>query len=1247
MSKAFGKRMIAMLLTTALLAGSPPETYVYAAKPAETSESQSETQKEELSENEGKEESTQNEETSKNQRETEKEEISENQNETKKEETSENQDKTETEETSENRKETEEKDSVNQSEETEEISQEQSKTETQTEQQTNTENTDPMETETESTSELETETEATSTLETETETESTLEIETETELTSESETETATEVFVLEEENADYPIDTTKYTLTDVKMESDKYSAAFSAKCTTESYRPSASSFYVMYTTDMQNAEKFFKGKPSITSSELLSAQRDFGIMYSTFNTTDWNAEKIADTSNEYSLQGIFKGNTYLEPNTTYYYRIAYSSGVDYKFLTALESFTTLDQPTDIQFTDFKTEIMDYNKVKVSWTVDNPKSEPIKNGSQYLYYAKEGEEYSSTKYSPYQYRDENNEVVPNKYYYEITPTQGKKLKVKLELEVTITEDSFKPHPNSFKIDKEFDVTPYIPPEISSVSIKDVSVEDITYNKLKVVWTIENPNKEYFTGRPAALPYLYYANVGEEYAQNSNYNTGKEYKDEQGNPVPNKYYYEVSTKGKPLKAKVGVKVFRGETDEEITSEEISITPYIPPEISSVTMKDFQVEKIGYNKAKIVWTVENPKEEPITQEPRLYYMEDGYEQSAYAQPYKDESGQTVPDKYYCEIQTKGKALEAYLKWQVFRGEKNEYFTTEEIEINPYSISNAIKVSLSCSTISSQTTVTIDPWYEVDAGNLSAYIYYREKNSAEWKSKYKSLYNAVETIPIDSLSPKTEYEYYIQLHVGYNNCVWNDGSAESPKTFTTKEITTYSDQDFSDTVFRSLVRKALALSDSDPITSDKLETLTSLSCNRNNSDITGDIKSIEGIQYIENLTNISFVGHAITDASIIENLTKLTSINMSNNDFIELPDLSKMNKLSWIDFDYNKITSNSFRAEKLPASFLEKNPKWLSDTAQKQRGEYQFITAPKYYAIGETHPFIIKAQALKSDQRKYTLTATIDGVDISLKSDSSGSEQLFYIEDISMVEGFSVTLDKEYTISSVTLTDTYGNQYTSSNNDQFIFAEDESYADKKYIDTSQKQISISVNMPGTVEKSDIESILMQDQSGNEIGRSNIEELRVYPRNNWPENRYKNSFGSINVSSLKRQITDMYPNISFSKYLSAGGYNVVITMKDGKVHCLENVVEVIGKDIVQISSLSLTSSYDGYDNYGDYLHVKLYGINLDPDKIWPVFYKEDAVITELVNAELYSNNDNPYILYTLKKLDRETYWQ
>lgn len=402
--------------------------------------------------------------------------------------------------------------------------------------------------------------------------------------------------------------------------------------------------------------------------------------MYSTFDSTGWNAEKVENTSNEYSLQGIFKGNTYLEPNTTYYYRIAYSSGMNYNFLTALESFTTLEQATAVDFTDFKTEIMDYNKVKVSWTVVNPESESIRSGP-YLYYANEGEEYSKSK-TPSQ-RDEENNVV---YYYEISPTKGKKLKVKLELEVAITDDSSKPHPSSFTVSKEFDVMPYIPPETTAVFIKDVWVEDITYNKLKVVWTMENPEKEYFTGNSDARPYLYYANEGEEYSQTSIYHTGSEYKDEQGIIIPNKYYYEIyPTKGKPLKAKVGVKVFRGETDEEITSEEITITPYIPPEISEVKMKDFQVEKIGHNKAKIIWTVENPEKEPITQEARLYYMEDGYEQYNYGSPYKDESGQTVPNKYYCEIQTKGEALKVYLKWEVFRGEENEYFKTEEIEIN----------------------------------------------------------------------------------------------------------------------------------------------------------------------------------------------------------------------------------------------------------------------------------------------------------------------------------------------------------------------------------------------------------------------------------------------------------------------------------------------------------------------------------------------------------------------------------
>lgn len=249
-------------------------------------------------------------------------------------------------------------------------------------------------------------------------------------------------------------------------------------------------------------------------------------------------------------------------------------------------------------------------------------------------------------------------------------------------------------------------------------------------------------------------------------------------------------------------------------------------------------------------------------------------------------------------------------------------------------------------------------------------------------------------------------------------------------------------------------------------------------------------------------------------------------------------------------------------------------------------------------------------------------------------------------FIIEDISTVEGFSVALGKEYTISSITLTDTYGNQHKENQSYSFIFAEDEPYAEKKYIDTSQNQVSVDVEMPDIVEKNDIESIVIQDQSGNEIGSATIDDLWIYSQNRY-ENRYENSLGSTNISSLQRQITNMSPNIYFSKYLSAGEYNVVITMKDGKVHCLENVVEAIGKDIVWISSFSLTSKSEGYDNYGDYLHVKLYGINLDPDKIWPVFYKEDAVITELVNAEWYFDNNDSYILYTLKKLDRETYWQ
>lgn len=1192
MTRKFGrfwKKTISLLLTAALLAGSAPQTslYSYAA------EQEAPETKETLTE---KDEAASPESASADQSEAENKEISAStsleQEEAQTEpadttEASQEQSTTETQETS-------------AEESTEEAPQEQSTTETQTAQETSAEETTVTETENETIPETEAQSETVA--------ETAEEIETE------------TEEVTFGEGEEEYPIDTTKYTLTDVTMTPDKYTAAFSAKCNTSESK--ISEFYVVYTTDEQAAKEFFAGKDFVLPTDFGFLQK--AVKYEKF--LNWSASKDTD---EYTLHGDFGGEKqYLEPNTTYYYRIAYFKEFDgtpekYNFLTALHSFKTLEEPSNIKFTNITTEIVNYNQVKVIWTVENTENEPIVDNSLYLYYANKGEAYFN-KIRASQYENDSNR------YYCMVPTQGKELNVKFQLEVKI-EDPDKPNLPNLKVTHETEITPHIPPEESACSIQFLEPEDVTYNELKAVWVIDNPWQEYIIGKPE----VYCANEGEEY-QTYPYE-GINYRDEDGTIVPDKYYCTLYTKGKKLNVKVVFTVYGGEENRKIELE-TEITPYIPPETSAVTMKDFTIEEIGYNTARIVWTVENPEEEWITKKPKL---QDQYSGSWEGMPYKDKDGNLVPNKYYCDIETKGEQQTVKLQWEVFRGEKNKTYTSE-LEITPYSIDDStVTCEVNYGTTFMQAAVKIDPWYTIDSQKLHVYIYYRKANSEQWQTSSASIPADSVIVPIiGTLLPETEYEYYIYISAGYSNAIWSDGSAVNPKTFTTKKIKTYNEQDFPDPVFRSSIRKALNLADNDSITSDKLETLKRLDCSRGSS-VTENIASIEGIQYIENLTYIRLDGHVITDANMMSSLSCLEYIYMRNNDLAELPDLSNMYQLSTADFDFNKITEKSFSTQKLPKKFLQNKPNWISDTIPRQRGEFAVTAAPKYYAIGDKHPFIIMAQGLKYTN-KNTLTATIDGINISLEA-GYGTTILFCLEDLSALEGFTVTTGKEYTISSITLTDGYGNQYEVKQPYKFIFAEDEPYMEKEYTDISQKQVHVDIDLPSTIEKENIKSIVLQDSSKNKIETVGLDKLSI-SKTSSNENRYEDIFHQTYITGLTRQITNINGNIEFAKYLSAGNYDIVITMKDDKTYCLENVIEVVGKDIALLTSLSLANNYD---NYGNNLHVKLYGMNLDSVHIYPVFYEGGTVITEIISAELHSDYSSPYILYTLKKLYRDKYWQ
>ena len=432
-----------------------------------------------------------------------------------------------------------------------------------------------------------------------------------------------------------------------------------------------------------------------------------------------------------------------------------------------------------------------------------------------------------------------------------------------------------------------------------------------------------------------------------------------------------------------------------------------------ETSAVKITGLSIEEAGYQCAKIVWTVENPNKEALF-DIQLYYTdgtENGSNSYITASEYRDKDYNIVPDKYYATVNLASDdwAKDATAQLTTYIGNKEaNTVTSATIPLTFQSIENA-KIELTEKTGSGSflASLKLSPYYYVD-NSVYFNLYYRQKGNTSWESpKTGYVYNsqknadsATGTIKLENLTGNTDYEYYIEPQGALAAKDFSDilGSQTTPRTFTTKEIRTYTKDDFPDEVFFNYIKSQTSAT-GDEITSDKLEKLTHLAYSR--SSASGNISSLQGIEYIENLTYIDFEGHTITNVDGLSSLTELTNIDLAYNDLTQLPDLSGMSQLSYPSFHGNMISADSVTADKVPASLLATNPDWITDTIQNQRSADVAVTfAPEYYKAGDTQPFLVKIEGLKKDySRKYTLSLTIDDKTVSSDPRSYDYYDMYY--------------------------------------------------------------------------------------------------------------------------------------------------------------------------------------------------------------------------------------------------------
>lgn len=684
-------------------------------------------------------------------------------------------------------------------------------------------------------------------------------------------------------------------------------------------------------------------------------------------------------------------------------------------------------------------------------------------------------------------------------------------------------------------------------------------------------------------------------------------------------------------------------------------------------SAVSIRGLTVDETGYQSARILWTIDNPFGESLSNI-RLLYTEDTENPDSYRSwkeispsPCTDENGIVLPDRYYVLINDHRiniRAAKAALTVRTGSGTKTT-IESEEIPVVLKDIANAqVKLTQKTGTTSLQALVELTPFYRLDE-SIPFTLYYRSEigTTLAWKEQTGYMTPGIGdsgqlSFTLTDLTENTAYEYFIVPESLLSAGSFEElGSVDDPLKFTTGEIKIYEDSAFPDDVFRSCIKQELGIANSKKITSDKLEALTSLSYPR--SRTSGTIHSIAGIEYMDSLRSLDLQGHSITSADELGSLTGLTNICLSHNDLITLPDLSGMTSLNSALFDGNTISTESITEAKLPAMLSGLDPDWVRDTRNSQRGDMEVTLAPEYYTADGTIPFIIKATGLKSDYgRNYKLSLSIDGHTVSGPEMPQSYYDIYYIKDILKTvsgqnSGITVTPDTPCT-AVITLTDSYGTEWFRQPR-QVTFRDNAAapLSAAKYIRPDAASVELVLDhLPAAYESDQIRSVVLTDPEGTAVGTASSIETCLQD-----DNPYKNVFGDFPVSDFSfGKSLELHACIYFARYLPAGKYGITVNYTDDSQFFAADAVCV--EDIAVIDALVYADRYGEnyyedsyYDNCGDYLYVALQGINIDPAKIQPVFYENGEAVTEYAGSSI-TGRHRKTVTYKLKKLQKETFW-
>lgn len=117
------------------------------------------------------------------------------------------------------------------------------------------------------------------------------------------------------------------------------------------------------------------------------------------------------------------------------------------------------------------------------------------------------------------------------------------------------------------------------------------------------------------------------------------------------------------------------------------------------------------------------------------------------------------------------------------------------------------------------------------------------------------------------------------------------------------------------FTDSILEKRIKMSLNLDSSFQINTSIADTVKELILNTNRSDkFSGQIKSLDGLQYFQNLERLYFSFNAVSDLSPLANLHKLERITAQNNQIENIDPIKDLTKLKYLTLYRNNVSDVS---------------------------------------------------------------------------------------------------------------------------------------------------------------------------------------------------------------------------------------------------------------------------------------------------------------------------------------------